>query len=343
MPNSKSKPPAFIPGKGFHALVKSIKDGKLKFIKAVKKLTGEYYWSLGDGIHKHILESKDRADYGKYVYQQLEKETEIEESTLYRCVQFRLAYPILVGRQELSWDVYRKLITVSDKNERETLEKLVIENGWSGERLQEYLNTKRKIAQIKDTDAAIPQLKCERGTLYTYQIIERPTLDSKSGKYVDSGFHRWTDIKSASRFEAGDVVESLKSEDGQYSLKKTSAGLEDLYTFKASVERVVDGDTQWGIVDCGFSSWQRSEFRLRGIDCPELSTKEGQAAKRFVEERLKPCKFIIIKSYKTEKWGRYLADIFYKPGEKDPYKVASEGVLLNQELLDNRLAVVWKG
>ena len=74
-----------------------------------------------------------------------------------------------------------------------------------------------------------------------------------------------------------------------------------------------------------------------------MDTEEGKAAKRFVEARLKPCEFVVIKTYKSEKYGRYLADVFYKAGEKDPAVVASEGTFLSQELLDNRLAVIWKG
>ena len=345
MPHSKSL--KFIPGKGFHTLVKNINADKLNFFQTVKKLTAEYYWNLGDQIHKHILENKDRADYGKYVYPQLKKATEIDETTLYRAVKFRVSYPILGRGQELNWLVYRKLITVPDKQERDLLEKRVIEKGWTGSELQEYLNSQRTIAQIRNADAAIPQLKAERGALYTYQIIERTTLDSPTGKFVDTGFFRWFEIRSAKKFETGDIVESLKSENGGYSLKKSPQKSKDLYTFVATVESVVDGDTLWAVVDCGFSSWQRVELRLRGIDCPEMSTEEGQRAKKFVEDRLKPCAFIVVKTYKTEKWGRYLADVFYlppgRPGEKDPAKVAAEGIFLNQELLDNRLAVVWRG
>lgn len=71
----------------------------------------------------------------------------------------------------------------------------------------------------------------------------------------------------------------------------------------------------------------------------------------------------IIKTHKDDKYGRYLVDVFYVPpsnkmadaprspkGEAgvtsetwDPVKVAAEGKYLNQELLNERLAVIWKG
>lgn len=86
-----------------------------------------------------------------------------------------------------------------------------------------------------------------------------------------------------------------------------------------------------------------------------------------MEARLKECEFIIVKTYKdrSDKFDRYLADIFYAPqlpqnGEaastprdpkgragvtsmaSDPSFVAREGKFLNQELLDERLAVKYE-
>jgi endonuclease YncB( thermonuclease family) len=48
--------------------------------------------------------------------------------------------------------------------------------------------------------------------------------------------------------------------------------------------------------------------------------------------------FIIIKSHGRDKYGRYLADIFYLKGEKDPQAVLNKGIFLNQQLLDENLA-----
>ena len=59
---------------------------------------------------------------------------------------------------------------------------------------------------------------------------------------------------------------------------------------------------------------------------------------------MKDCDFIIVKTYKdrTDNWDRYLADVFYQSGTGDPGLAAQEGIYLNQELLDNHLAVIWK-
>ena len=345
MLHPKSKSLKFIPGQGFNALVKKIKADKLKFFQDVKKLTARYYWDLGDNIHRHILENKDRADYGKFVYPELEKTTEIDQTTLYRAVKFRVSYPILGRGQELNWLIYRKLITVADKQERAALENLVIKKGWSGEDLQEHLNTRHMIEKIKDHDAPIPKLKFERGTLYTYQMVKETTLlEFPDRLYVDHGFYnrKWINLSASSKYKEGDIVETFKDDEGRYSLKASARQPKDLYTFKAVVKRLVDADTCWIVVDTGFDNWRIQELRLRGIDCPEMSTPEGQAAKRFVEKRLRICEFIVIKTYKDDKYKRMLVDVFYKEGEKDPAKVAAQGIFLNQELLNNRLAILWK-
>ena len=49
---------------------------------------------------------------------------------------------------------------------------------------------------------------------------------------------------------------------------------------------------------------------------------------------------IVIRTHSTDKYDRYLADIFYLPGEGEPQAVAEKGVFLNQELLDEGLARV---
>ena len=77
---------------------------------------------------------------------------------------------------------------------------------------------------------------------------------------------------------------------------------------------------------------------MRGIDAPELPTKEGVEAKKFVEAKLKETEFVIVKTYKADKYDRYLADIFYQAKEKEAQVVLAQGTFLNQELLDLGLA-----
>ena len=108
------------------------------------------------------------------------------------------------------------------------------------------------------------------------------------------------------------------------------------------MERIIDGDTLWVKIDCGFNTWVRQKLRLKSIDAPEIPTKKGQSAKRFVQQTLKRCEFLVVKTYQSDKYDRYLADIFYLPMEKDENAVAAQGDLLNQKLLDERLANTWR-
>ncbi len=124
-----------------------------------------------------------------------------------------------------------------------------------------------------------------------------------------------------------------------------------LYTYKAVIERVIDGDTLLAHVDLGFHVWTSQRLRLRGINTEELNdnviaSSEGakqspdraEQAKQFVEEKLSHLEFVVIKTYRTDKYGRYVADIFYHPTLQKKEEIAEKGFFLNQQLLDAGLA-----
>ncbi|MBF0103727.1 MAG: thermonuclease family protein [Deltaproteobacteria bacterium] len=110
-----------------------------------------------------------------------------------------------------------------------------------------------------------------------------------------------------------------------------------LHVYKAVVESVVDGDTLLVRIDLGFNVWVAQRIRFRGINCAEMSDG-GEAAKTYVAEQLKDIPFIVIKTYKTDMYGRYVADVFYSPTLKDKEAVAEDGIFLNQEILKAGLA-----
>ncbi len=83
------------------------------------------------------------------------------------------------------------------------------------------------------------------------------------------------------------------------------------YTYAAKLDRVVDGDTVWLFVDLGFNVTVHLDFRLNGINAPELhgpTQAAGQASKTALEALLVGAA-IEIKSTKSEKYGRWLASI----------------------------------
>ena len=111
-----------------------------------------------------------------------------------------------------------------------------------------------------------------------------------------------------------------------------------LYTYKAFVVDVIDGDTLWLELNLGFNTWSLQKIRLRGINTAGIDTEEGLKAKDFIEKKLSSCGFVVVKTYYRDKFTRYLGDIFYDKKGTDVFKVSEFGVFLNQELLDNGLA-----
>ena len=142
--------------------------------------------------------------------------------------------------------------------------------------------------------------------------------------------------------QAGTVVASTKV-GTDYRLQVSRTGMKRLYTYRATVEEVVDGDTLWVGIDCGFGVWVRQKLRLRGIDTPELPGAAGRRAKAFVEKALGQVPFVVVTTTRPDKYDRYLSDLFHLPGATDPEKVLSEGRFLNQQLLDEGLAVRFEG
>ena len=93
----------------------------------------------------------------------------------------------------------------------------------------------------------------------------------------------------------------------------------------------------------GFNLHTRVRLRLRGINAPEKKTTAGYNAIEYVKERLNGLEFIIVRTQKTGKYGRYIADIFYSHDETCPDRVAKYGTYLNQELVENGFAEMYDG
>ena len=132
-------------------------------------------------------------------------------------------------------------------------------------------------------------------------------------------------------------MESVR-EGEQYRFAVDLSRRPKLFTYRATVTQLVDGDTVWAEIDCGFGVWTRQKLRLRGIDAPELETAAGWRARSFVNEVLKPVDQVVVTTSRADKYDRYLADLYYLAGKADPERVLAEGRCLNQELLVRGLA-----
>lgn len=90
--------------------------------------------------------------------------------------------------------------------------------------------------------------------------------------------------------------------------------------YKATVTRVVDGDTFDAVIDVGFDVKVVARIRLNGVDTPEVRGEEraeGLKAKERVREIMQKAVNVVIRSEKGGSRGsfnRWLADVFYPVG-----------------------------
>lgn len=113
-----------------------------------------------------------------------------------------------------------------------------------------------------------------------------------------------------------------------------------MYTYKAKVKRIIDGDSIIIDIDLGFDTWIKEQsVRLYGIDTPEVRTKDplekahGKLAKAFVEKVLPKGAEVAITTVKDgDKFGRVLGIVR-----------TSGGIDIASALLEERLAVAYDG
>lgn len=102
----------------------------------------------------------------------------------------------------------------------------------------------------------------------------------------------------------------------------------------AVVSRVVDGDTYDIIVDLGFNIAHKIRVRLLGVDTPEVygikhddpEYKRGVAASDFVKQRLRDGTPVTLRTVKDKKgkYGRYLAEVFYRSDDGTELSIGDE-------------------
>ncbi len=115
-----------------------------------------------------------------------------------------------------------------------------------------------------------------------------------------------------------------------------------MYQYKATIERIVDGDTIDVIIDLGFKITTNQRIRLANINTPETYNvkrdseeyAKGIEAKLFVEQRIAANNFeaIVETDKDVGKYGRYIGTI----------RLADNEITLNDELVKMGLAEYTK-
>ena len=273
----------------YNSLVKDlsgfIEEAQKAALSALNEIRVSTYWKMG----KRMAEVQELADLtqAKTLIGRLAEDLSLEQSLLYRILQFYKTWPDEIprieGAEQLSWAHFVELLSIKDEKERRYYFEKATKEGWSRAILRKAL----------EKDLFLTSQSPQKGEA----TLDRPT--------------------------------------------------EALHVYKAVVEKVVDGDTLEVRIDLGFNVWVSQRIRFRGINTAEIikdGIKTSDApdraleAKAFVEEKLKDIEFIVIRTYKTDMYGRYVADVMYHPTIKKKEDVYENGFFLNEELLSSNLA-----
>jgi endonuclease YncB( thermonuclease family) len=266
---------------------------------------------------------------------------------------------------------YRKLIkelteilSVADKTGSQALNQSKIEAYWlSGKRLTQTRSTHKVTLTQMAKDLGIMRMKLYR-TLNFYETWQQGLspnakrlpwghhillLGLKTAKvrdyYVTTALTRGLNRPALQRALKRGDHETLPENSPDSMLMRDA---DPLFVYKAIIEKIVDGDTLDVKLDLGFNTWSTQRIRLRGINAAEIAkpnspvTKDANLAKRakaYLVKKLSTVEFVVIKTYKTDIYGRFVADVFYHPTLENRHDVARKGLFLNEELLKVGLAL----
>lgn len=117
---------------------------------------------------------------------------------------------------------------------------------------------------------------------------------------------------------------------------------DQLWHYRADVERVIDGDTLIVRIDLGFSTFSEATIRVEGINAPELSTPEGVTARNAAVDFFSSLKGewplrvhtsrVRGDAHETQSFARYVAVV-----------ETADGVNFGGWMLDAKHAVPMKG
>ena len=309
----------------------------------------EMAWKIGQIIEKSLLE-QGLENYGRNLVQNIARDLQVSESNLYKMRNFYKTYKkIPSNNPNLNWSHYRILSGVKQPDARKYLENLVKENAWDSNLLQQEINQNNlenskaleseKSVKKPVTKIPLKEIKATRGQLFNYKISK---ISGVNKLFFDCGFGVFCEAKIAvprACKKAGAIVVLTKNGE-EYLVEKSTTNSTKIHTYKAFLERVIDGDTIRVNIDLGMGIFHREILRLAKINAVEIKTNEGKKAARELTKILSGLEFLIVKTFQTDIYGRFIADVFLPKNSKqtDPQIVASQGIYLNQLLLEQGLA-----
>jgi micrococcal nuclease len=120
-----------------------------------------------------------------------------------------------------------------------------------------------------------------------------------------------------------------------------------MFQYPAQVLRIVDGDTLWLNLDLGFRIHTEVDVRLAHINTPETQTYSLKGATdpafAYVQSCLPIGASVVVDIVKQEKYGRWLAVIYFQPGKDHRDDIMNNPRILNHELVEHGLAKPYEG
>ena len=340
--------------KNYDNLLKEVRDhvAKTESILALMltRQKAEMAWNIGKSIEGYLQENieAEGSSYGGGLVEKLEADVGIAQSVLYQMRKFYITYPNPPeSNSKLSWSHYSLLANVKRDKDRKYLENLIVNEGISVADLRKRVKKVKGIMRDDNLPTRPkPNFPPRRGNLFCYKLMTPVGSDKL---HIDCGFKIYRQVEKTLlqgveqdvKNQDVKIIEARKSANG-YSFKKSDVTPRHVYTYKAHLKRVVDGDTIRAMIDLGFGILHEETLRLRGINAAEAKNEGGKKATQGLEKILKDSPTFIVRTSSTDMYNRYLADIFLVDEKtKDLQEAADSGIYLNQLLLNQGLAELY--
>lgn len=319
---------AALPAVGsYEELISAIRKAKVESRERIEELVEQEKvreaWEIGKLIDAHVLQHKARAEYDKHVVERLAADLGESRTELYFMLQFARTYPMIRPARKLSWSHYQALLSINDSKEREKLAEQVERESWGRDRLREEVRRRKRMrGQANEKEPVAEILTAELGTPGTYKIVKATIGSYQNQPVIDLGFSNYYRPHGKFKFREGEYV----TEKNGKPQKVKDVNDRHLFTYQAFVIHVIDGDTFSAVIELGFGFTTVQTLRLRGLDAPEIVSAEGREAKEFLEKTMPQSSDILIRTHRSDKYDRYLADVFVN------------GEYLNQKLVEQEFA-----
>lgn len=144
--------------------------------KVVDNIKVQAYWQIGERIVREEMKNKDRAEYEKYLINDLVADLTIGKRLLYEIVKFYRLYPIVHTLcAQLSWSHYDLLVQLDHNKERKFYEQKIIINSWSVRELARQI--KSRLYQKTDNKEIEEMFKTKLPTVINIRNIFKPDYD----------------------------------------------------------------------------------------------------------------------------------------------------------------------